>query len=207
MPEQARVTSVDALEAFRTSLILYVSKARPTLEEVSSDVVRTRLWLENDQRTYWRGEIRRRTKELEEARGTLYRASLASLRQPTVAEQMAVRRAKESLEEAEAKLKLIRKWTRDFDSRVEPIARHLEKLHTILSNVLPRAVAQLGSTIKTLEAYAETVRSGVPAGAVPAEATPSAGPPAAEALAAPPSQAGADSQPAAAPPALPGGTS
>ena len=48
MPERAHVTSLEALESFRASLILYVSKARPTLEEVSADVVRTRLWLEND---------------------------------------------------------------------------------------------------------------------------------------------------------------
>lgn len=207
MPEQARVTSVEALEAFRTSLILYVSKARPTLEEVSSDVVRTRLWLENDQRTYWRGEIRRRTKELEEAKETLYRASLASLRHPTVAEQMAVRRAKESLEEAESKLKLIRKWTRDFDSRVEPMARHLEKLHTVLSNVLPRAVAQLGAFIKTLEVYAETARSGAPAGAVSGEVIPAASPTAAEAQATSPGPGGEDAHPAATRPTPPGGTS
>src|ERR1051326_5682638 len=48
MPERAQVTSVEAIEAFRASLILFLSKARPTLEEVSGDVLRTKLWLQHD---------------------------------------------------------------------------------------------------------------------------------------------------------------
>ena len=45
MPERAHVTSVDALELFRSQLIVYLSKARPALDEVSAEVVRTRVWL------------------------------------------------------------------------------------------------------------------------------------------------------------------
>ena len=67
MPERAHVTSVDALEAFRANLIVYLSKARPTLEEVSADVQRTRGWLEGEQRTYWESELRRRSQALQEA--------------------------------------------------------------------------------------------------------------------------------------------
>jgi hypothetical protein len=51
MPQQAKITSVEALDAFRAALIIYLSKARPTLEEVSADVQRTRGWLEGEQRT------------------------------------------------------------------------------------------------------------------------------------------------------------
>ena len=64
MPERAHVTSVDALESFRASLIVYLSKARPTLEEVSADVQRTRGWLEDEQRTHWENELRRRSRAL-----------------------------------------------------------------------------------------------------------------------------------------------
>ena len=46
MQQQAKVTSVDALENFRASLILFLSKAKPALEEVMHEVVRTRLWIE-----------------------------------------------------------------------------------------------------------------------------------------------------------------
>ena len=67
MTQKANVTALDALEAFRADLVLYISKARPTLEEVSADVVRARLWLENEQRTHWENQLRRRTRELEQA--------------------------------------------------------------------------------------------------------------------------------------------
>ena len=158
MPEQAKVASVEALESFRASLILYLSRARPTLEEVSGDVLRTRLWLQDDQRVYWEGQLRRRGKLLEAAQQTLYSAELASLREPSAAERMAVRKAKQAFDEAEAKLKLVKKWGREFDSRVEPMARHLERLHTILSNTLPQAIAHLGNLIKTLDDYTGATR-------------------------------------------------
>ena len=60
MPDRAHVTSVEALESFRANLIVYLSKARPTLDEVSSDVQRIQGWLENEQRTHWENELRRR---------------------------------------------------------------------------------------------------------------------------------------------------
>ena len=59
MPQKAHVTSVDALEAFRANLITYVSKARPTLEEVSADVMRAKQWLQTEQRTRLEAEVRR----------------------------------------------------------------------------------------------------------------------------------------------------
>src|ERR1041384_1147514 len=107
MAEKAHVTSVAALEAFRSSLILYVSKARPTLEEVSADVLRTRLWLQNDQRIHWESQLRRRLKQLEEAQQALSSARMAHLRTETTAEQMAVRKAKYAVDEAEAKLRKV----------------------------------------------------------------------------------------------------
>lgn len=159
MPAGANVTSVEALEAFRANLIVYISKARPTLEEVSSEVLRTRLWLENDQRLHWEAQVRRRAKELESARQDLFSAGLSNLRDTTAAEIMAVRRAEKALEHAENKLAAVKRWSREFESRTAPVAKQLEKLETILANDLPAAAAYLGQTIKTLEQYA----SGAPA--------------------------------------------
>jgi hypothetical protein len=155
MAERAKITSVDALEAFRSALIIYLSKARPTLEEVTADVLRMRLWLENEQRTHWENQMRRRAKELEQAQSALFSARLGNLRQETAAEQMAVHRAKRSVEEAEMKLRLIKQWTREFDGRVQPLAKQTEKLHTILANDMVQAVAYLTQALNTLAAYVE----------------------------------------------------
>jgi chromosome segregation ATPase len=159
MPERANVTSVDALKAFRSHLIVYVSKARPTLEEVTGDVTRTRLWLESDRRVYWEAQVRRRTKELERAQQAVFGAGLSKLREVSMAEKMAVRKAKASLEEAEAKLKRVKQWIRELDQRLEPLTRQLEKLHTILSDDMVNAMAYLAKAAETLDAYAETAPS------------------------------------------------
>ncbi len=182
MAEKAHVTSVDALESFRANLILYVSRARPTVEEVSSDVLRIRLWLQNDQRLHWEGQLRRRTKELEQAQAALSGARLSDLRGDKTVEQNAVRKAKAALEEAEAKLKRLKQWNREFDTQVQPLVKQLEKLHTVLSNDMLLANAYLTKAIHTLAAYAEmappSVAAALPApdaqearpGALPADA-------------------------------------
>jgi hypothetical protein len=154
MPERAHVTSVEALDTFRSSLIIYLTKARPTLEEVAGDVLRTRLWLENDQRTHWENEIRRRTKKLEAAEQALFGVRLSSLREATDAEQLAVQRARRALDEAEVKLRRVKQWSREFDSRIEVLVKQLDHLRNLLTIDLPKAAAFLAQTIKTLSEYA-----------------------------------------------------
>jgi uncharacterized protein YukE len=78
MPDRAHVTSVDALEAFRSNLIVYLTKARATLEEVSAQVQRMRGWLGGEQRTRWENEMRRRTQALQEAQQALFSARLSN---------------------------------------------------------------------------------------------------------------------------------
>src|SRR2546427_5672453 len=147
--QQAQVTSVDAIEAFRSSLILFLSKARPTLEEVSADVLRTRSWLENEQRTRWEHEVRRRHKELEQAQQALFSARLSNLRKESAAEVMAAHRARRELDEAENKLRILKRWAREFDGRVQPLLKQIEKLHTVLANDMVKATAYLAQAVNT----------------------------------------------------------
>ena len=175
MPDRAHVTSVDALEAFRSNLIIYLSKARPTLEEVSAAVQRTRGWLEGEQRTYWESEFRRRGQALQEAQAALFSSKMSRMREASAAEQMAVQRAKRALDEAEAKLRVVKQWNRVFDSRVNPLVKQMEKLHTVLAHDMVQAVAFLGQAIRTLDAYAEVAPPVAVPGATP-PATPGAEP-------------------------------
>ncbi len=161
MPQQARVTSLEALQTFRSNLIVYLSQARPLLEEVSAGVLRTHLWLENEQRTHWENQIRRRLKELQQAQQALFSAKLGSLSHEMSAEQLAVHRAKRSLEESETKLKTVKKWDREYDGRAQPLVKQMEKLHTVLSMDMVQAVAYLTQAVNTLAAYAEVKAPGV----------------------------------------------
>lgn len=155
MADKAHVTSLDAISAFRSDLLVYISKARPTLEEVSAEVLRTRMWLENEQRTQLEAELRRRARDLEQAQQALFSSRISSLREETAAEVQAVHRAKRALEETDTKLRALKRWIREFDSRVQPVVKQLEKFHTELSVDLPKAAAYLEQALRALEAYAE----------------------------------------------------
>jgi hypothetical protein len=153
MANRANVTSVEALESFRANLIVYLSKARPTLEEVSDDVIRARVWLETERRAFWESQVRRAAQKLQDAQQAVFSAELSNLREVSSAERHAVTKAKRVLDEAETKLRIVKKWNRDFASQIEPLARQLEKLQTVLTNNLPQAIAYLGNAVKTLDEY------------------------------------------------------
>lgn len=154
MADRAQVTSVEAIEAFRANLIVYLGKARPTLEEVTNAVLRTRLWLQNDQRHHWEGELRLRRKKLERAQAELLSAMMSKMKEASAAQQMEVRRAREAVKEAEAKLVLLKRWDRELENRSEPLVKQVDQMHFFLTTDLTRAVASLAQTVKSLEAYA-----------------------------------------------------
>ncbi len=163
MSGQARITSVDAVRHFQACLINYRDKTRSTVEEITGDMLRIRQWLQQEQRAHWEGQIRRRTKLLDEARQTLYNAELANLRSPTVEERMAVRKAKTALDEAQDKLNHVKKWHRDFEGRIEPEVRRLNGLHTFLAKDLREAIADLEAMTRALDDYCHTTPSASPA--------------------------------------------
>src|SRR6266542_4036326 len=155
MPERARVTSLEAIETFRARLIIYREKTGRVLDEISDEVIRTRLWLENDRVAHWQNEIKRRTRELEQRRQELFSAQLSGLREASYVQQQAVVKAKQALRDAEERLQVVKQWSRQFDQRVEPLARHVDKLRHTLGNDMGVGVALLAELLKTLAAYAE----------------------------------------------------
>jgi hypothetical protein len=164
MAPRAKVSSVDALDSFRANLVLYTHRARPAVEEATAEVLRTKLWLENDQRRHWEAELRRRNRELEEAQQQLFRARLSHLQETTLVPQMAVDRARRAVRDAEAKLTLLKKWSRDFENRTEPLTKQLAAFDAFLASDLVKAAAHLAQAVQTLDAYTAI---SLPGGAVP----------------------------------------
>jgi chromosome segregation ATPase len=155
MPERAKVTSLEAIEDFRARLIIYRDKAGRVLDEVNDGVVRTRLWLEGDRPAHWENQIRRLTRELEQRQQELFSAKLSALSESSAAQQIAVQKARRAVREAEEKRLAVKNWHRQFDHKVEPAARQVEKLRHTLGHELGRAVAWINEVTKTLGAYAE----------------------------------------------------
>jgi hypothetical protein len=155
MAEQAKITSVEAIEQFRVALLLYLSTARPALEEVSAEIARAKSWLQNDQRRFWENEMRQRRKKLEEAQQELFSARISNFQEATSLQQMAVNRWQRSVREAEEKLAQLKKWDRELENRSEPLLKSAEQFQTFLTMDLPKAIAYLGQVVKTLEAYSD----------------------------------------------------
>ena len=155
MPERAKVTSLEAIEDFRAKLIVYRDKATRVLDEVSDEVTRARLWLENDRPAHWQNQIKKRTRDLELAQQELFSAQLSGLRDASYAQQAAVQKSRRAIRDAEDRIKLVKQWERQFDQRVQTPARQVEKLRHILSNDLGQAVFWLNDVTKTLTDYAE----------------------------------------------------
>lgn len=155
MPERARVTSLEAIDDFRAKLIIYRERAGRVLDEVNDDVTRTRLWLQSERPAHWQNQIRRLTHELERRQQELFSAQLSNLSDSSHVQQAAVQKARRAIRDAEEKLKTTKQWHRQYDQRVEPLGRQVEKLRHTLGHELGQAVAWLNEMTKTLGAYAE----------------------------------------------------
>jgi hypothetical protein len=155
MTVRANVTSIDAVEAFRANLVRYMERARATLDEVDAEVVRTRLWLETDQRNHLANQVRLRARQLEETRQARFSARLSAFRgeQST---RMAVLRAERLLRDAEEKVRVLKKWYLQYDNRVEPLKKQIDRLRNGLDYDLPKAIAYLANMVKVLDEYATT---------------------------------------------------
>ena len=162
MSGQAQITSIEALEAFRAQLIQFLSEIGPVVDEAGGEVVRMRFWLQNEQRDFWQGQLRRRQRKLEEAQAELFNARLSVFQDSTILPHMVVQKAQRAVQEAEQKLAAIKKWERELDNLAEPQLKQLDQLRGFLATDMNKAVAFLDQVMRALEAY-----TSVPAPAAP----------------------------------------
>lgn len=162
MSGQAQVTSVEALDAFRSYLIVYLSQMRPTIDEAGSEVVRMRHWLQVEQRQHWEQQLRQRRRKLEEAQAEAFNAKLSAFQTSSTVHNMAVEKCRRAVEEAEQKLGRIKRWERELDTLVDPLLKQVEQLQGYLTTDMDKAVMYLMQAIKALEAYTDVLAGGPP---------------------------------------------
>lgn len=156
MADQARISNLDSIESFRVALIVFINKTRQTLDSVQDAVKKTRGWVQTEQPNYWQQQIRMRQKKLDQAQQELMSARMSEFIDNPTVQQMAVRKARAALEEAQAKLDRTKAWGRDYDRTIDPLARKTDSLRDYLDNDLTKAVAYLVEIQKILQAYNET---------------------------------------------------
>jgi hypothetical protein len=155
MSDQVTISSIDALEAFRADLIQYIAKARVALEDMEGDVRRTQTWLDTDRTQHWAGQVKLWVKKLDQAEQELYSANLTNPQASNAFQKMNVHKVKRNLEEAEAKLRMVKHWRQTFENSATPLLRQLDPMFFLVGQQLPKGVVSLGEAIKALQAYAE----------------------------------------------------
>ena len=162
MADQARISNLDAIESFRSALIVFISKTRQTLDAAQDAVKKTRGWLQTEQPQYWASQIKMRQKKLEQAQAELMSARMSEFVENPAVQQMAVRKARYALEEAEAKMQRTKAWARDYDRTVDPLSRKLDGLREYIESDLTLGVSQLTEILKILDAYSESSAPAAP---------------------------------------------
>jgi len=149
----ANVTNLEALERFRSSLVLFLERANLVLDEVGEEVKRTRIWLQTEQRLKIGHETKRRERELERLEQELFSARLSDLAQKKTGIQMLVNQKRRELRDLETTLRKVTGWLRNYDSSVETEAKKVEKLRHHLDTDMVRAVSFLTEAVRQLDAY------------------------------------------------------
>jgi predicted ATPase len=158
MADEARVRSVESLEYFRTSLIVFITKSRVAVGHAEDAVKRARYWLEQEKHTYWMQELKKRSRKLAQAQQELLSAKLSSFKDSVMLQEKMMRRAKEAVDEAEEKLRYVKKWTREFDRLFDAAVKGLGHLRDYMEHDMPAAVAWLEQALRALAAYLERER-------------------------------------------------
>ncbi len=167
MSSQATVHSVEALKRFGAALSLYGDDTLAALGAVDAEVRRTVLWLEQNRPGYWHDQIKRRRELVSQARGEVFRKKLQKRPDytPPMSEQVEnLRKAEASLQEAEKRLTLVRKWQPRLQHAVLEYHASVQRIKEIAATDIPNAALLLGRIVEALEAY---LRVQPPSGAVP----------------------------------------
>ena len=168
MSGAVEVRSIDAL---RSALVQFESRARDDLNAAKLEIQRTFDWL-NGRRAYWQREIQRRQADVRRAQAALAACQAAAAlataasggrAQPSCyAQEMAVLQAQVRLREAEAELRSVEQWIRLIGQVADEYRREAERMATVLDHHLPKATAFLAAGVGSLQGYlSATIPSGL----------------------------------------------
>jgi hypothetical protein len=165
MSSQASVHSVDSLKDLRVALALYSEDTLGALGAVEAEVRRTVRWLDEERPYYWQDQIKRRREKVAVARGEVFKKNLQKRGDytPPMSEQKEnLRKAEASLQDAEKRLAMVRKWQPIMKQAVLEYHGSVQRLKDLAAADIPRAVLVLSRMIDAIEAY---LRVAVPTGA------------------------------------------
>jgi len=164
MSGYARIDSVDSLRMFRGVLVKFAEVAQVSLADAEGEMQRVLMWLETEASTYWSGQIRKRHENVEKCKDAVRQKKLfkspTGSTQSAVEEEKQLRIAQKRLEEAEEKLKNVKRYTPRLQKEISIYKGGVQRLSTTVSADIPVAISRLDRMTAALEAYAALSMSG-----------------------------------------------
>jgi hypothetical protein len=165
MSSQASVHSIDALKDLRVALALYGEDTLGALGAVEAEVRRMLRWLQEERPFYWQEQIKRRREQVALARSEVFRRNLQKKGDytPPMSEQKEnLRKAEASLQDAEKRLAMVRKWQPLLNHAVLEYHASVQRLKDLAAGDISRAVNLLSRMIDSLEAYLQVAVPAAP---------------------------------------------
>jgi hypothetical protein len=158
MSQDARVNSVLVLKQLRAALGTFAETAAKALEEASTEIQRTRQWLQEDRYRHWKTQVQVRTERFARAKIALkqkqvFDRTLGGTPTSCVDERKALKIAEARLQEAEHKFRRIQAWNQRIEKESSDYRGATQRLSSAIEVDIPNARARLDSMIEALEAY------------------------------------------------------
>jgi hypothetical protein len=157
MAEVARVQNLEALKRLKQAMWKFQEIAMVALTDAESDMQRTGIWLETEQKTYWNAQLRKRQEAVEKAKEKVREKQLykdaTGMRSSAVDEMKILQAAQRQLVEAEQKVVAIRKFIPRMQKETMIYRGGVQRFASTVHTDLPVAISKLDRLLATLEAY------------------------------------------------------
>jgi hypothetical protein len=154
---EARVESIDALKSLKAAMLKFAEGSNMALGDAESEIMRTVMWLENEQTAYWQLQQRKRSEMVGRCKEALRAKRLfkdSSGRTPSaVEEEKALRVAQRRLEEADQKLVAVQKAKMKLEKEIPLYRASVQRFATDVQVEVPMGVELLETMLVSLDAY------------------------------------------------------
>lgn len=154
---RAHVSSIDSIRTFKAAVLTFAEEVGNALHEVNSDVARTLVWLEKDQKAHWERQVRIRSELVARAKSELYRKQMTSSskegKPSTVDEVRALKKAEARLDESHQKIRAIKRWSTQMQREMIVYRGQSASLAGAVHRDLPQAIMVLDKIVDNLESY------------------------------------------------------
>lgn len=152
---RASIDSPEVIKDFRYQLIKFDSLGRQAVAGAQGDAHRVAQWL-SDQAQFWKKEAREREEDYQRAR-VAYNQARDKFgvygKESSVDERKELKKAEVRREEAEHKMKAIKKWITVLGRETEELMGPVRVFSSTLDSATPRALSKLDGLLEKLEEY------------------------------------------------------